>query len=163
MGFFYLVAGIIEDSLLLFWIFAIVSVVVLFFKKKKLFYLLAGVSLAWLFLISVSPLPQYLISELEDDFPIIDHTAFNRSDSISILVLGGGHSIAPSIPATAQLTNIALARLAEAVRISKFLPCSIIITSGYSASGRITQAEVLQAAALELGFPQDRINVSKRP
>jgi uncharacterized SAM-binding protein YcdF (DUF218 family) len=111
----------------------------------------------------MSPMPQYLISKLEDDFPGIDHDALDKKDSIDILVLGGGHSITPSLPATAQLTNTALARLVEAVRLSRFFPCSIIITSGYSASGRVTQAEMLHSAALELGVPAERLEISANP
>jgi uncharacterized SAM-binding protein YcdF (DUF218 family) len=163
MRFLQFVAGIIEDAFLVFWMLAVLSIIFHFFEKKKIFYILAILSLTWLFIISVSPLPQYLIAKLEDDFPVIDHSAFDEKDSINILVLGGGHSIAPSLPATSQLSGIALARLTEALRISSLLPRSIIITSGYSASGRVTQAEMLQAAALEMGVHIQRIKISSRP
>jgi uncharacterized SAM-binding protein YcdF (DUF218 family) len=70
---------------------------------------------------------------------------------IFILVLGGGHSIAPDLTPADQLSTDALTRLSEAIRLHRLLPGSKIVFSGSSISKRTTQAQMLGMAAIDLG------------
>lgn len=83
---------------------------------------------------------------------------FKSNRPVHILVLGGGHTIAPGFTHADQLSFYALGRLAEAIRIHKKIPGSKIVCSGFSVSGGTTQAEMLAMTALDLGIsPADTL------
>lgn len=119
--------------------------------------MLFAYSANWLFLISISPLSTWLTLQRESRFPIL----LQVPDSISaphILVLGGGHSISPTLPPNNQLSEPALARLCEGIRLYRQRPGSKLVCSGHSASGRTPQAEMLAQTAVVLGVsPQDTL------
>lgn len=84
-----------------------------------------------------------------------------------VAVLGGGHGDATSLPAGQRLSASARARLIEGIRIARGLPDAWLVVSG-AAGGRAardaganeppeTHARVLADAAVELGFPRERI------
>jgi uncharacterized SAM-binding protein YcdF (DUF218 family) len=76
-----------------------------------------------------------------------------------IVVLGGGHggSHGP-LPACSKLSDSALGRLVEGVRLARLLPQSILVVSGPSdGAGGETHASVLTAAACSLGLPPQRV------
>jgi len=110
------------------------------------------IALSWFAIVYVSPIPQVVIYNLESRNPIIDLKSISSASNARILVLGGGHDIAPELPAGSQLTTSALARLCEGIRIQRIAHGSKLVCSGYSSSGRTTQAEMLALAALELGI-----------
>ena len=116
-----------------------------------------GYALCWLFLISVSPLPVYLAQQRESRHPVL----WQIPDSLAaphILVLGGGHSIAPTLPPNDQLSPKALARLAEGIRLKQQHPGAKLIGSGNSMSQRTPQATVLMNTAVALGIaPSDTL------
>ena len=112
---------------------------------------------AWLLLISATPLPAVLIRGLERQHPVYQPSP-GDSTATHVVVLGGGHSIAPALPPNDQLSPMALARLVEGVRIQRQLPNSRLVCSGFSSSGRTTQAEVQARAAILLGIsPADTL------
>jgi uncharacterized SAM-binding protein YcdF (DUF218 family) len=70
-----------------------------------------------------------------------------------IVVLGGGHRAAPGIPPTSQLSQSALSRIIEAVRLKRQLPQAKLIVSG-SAPGDPVSVALLYARTAELlGVP----------
>lgn len=116
-----------------------------------------GYALAWLFLISTTPLPVFLAKQRESRHAVL----WQIPDSIQrphILVLGGGHSIAPSLPPNDQLSHQALSRLAEGIRLKQQRPGARLIGSGNSMSNLTPQATVLMNAAVALGIaPADTL------
>lgn len=76
-----------------------------------------------------------------------------------VAVLGGGNSDMPGLSATSQLSNSALARIVEAVRILRVLPEARLIVSGPGDPGRPSHAAVLAAAAESLGVSASRITL----
>jgi uncharacterized SAM-binding protein YcdF (DUF218 family) len=108
-------------------------------------------ALTWLFLISVSPFPVYLVQQRESRFPVLWELP-EQSDSLHILVLGGGHTLSPDLPPHDQLSDQALARLSEGVRLKQQLPEAKLIGSGNSQSNRTSQATVLMNTAVSLGI-----------
>jgi uncharacterized SAM-binding protein YcdF (DUF218 family) len=116
-------------------------------KSSKVFFIF---SVGWLFLVSCSPIPQWLVHKMESKY-----TTFQPAESLPsptlILVLGGGHAIAPDLTPADQLSADALVRLSEAIRLHNLLPGSKLVCSGSSISKRTTQAQMLGLAALDLG------------
>jgi len=113
---------------------------------------LSAYAIAWLFVTSVSPLPIFLCKQRESRHAVL----WKIPDSLQnprILVLGGGHSIAPTLPINNQLSGKALSRLAEGIRLKQLHPNAKIIGSGNSVSKRTPQATVLMNTAVALGIP----------
>jgi uncharacterized SAM-binding protein YcdF (DUF218 family) len=76
-----------------------------------------------------------------------------------IVVLGGGNSDVPRLPATSQLSSSALGRIVEAVRLLRVLPGARLVVSGPGEPGRPTHASVLAQAACSLGVDRARITL----
>jgi uncharacterized SAM-binding protein YcdF (DUF218 family) len=118
-----------------------------------------------LFLLTASrPFPELLVGYLENQYqPLHDLEALSSLDSVHVLVLGGGHTADPDLPATGQLSTQALQRLTEGLRIHRQLPQSRLIVSGYGNRSSRSQAEILRQAALELGAEPERISIQAEP
>ncbi len=77
-----------------------------------------------------------------------------------VAVLGGGHGDNPALPAGQQLSVSARARLIEGIRIALLHPSATLIVSGPKNEpddDYPSHARILADAAVELGFPRDRI------
>jgi uncharacterized SAM-binding protein YcdF (DUF218 family) len=71
-----------------------------------------------------------------------------------VLVLGNGHVTNKNVSSVSQLSNTALMRLIEGIRIYKELDGAKLIVSGYAGDDMITpHAFVLRDVALSLGVP----------
>jgi uncharacterized SAM-binding protein YcdF (DUF218 family) len=118
-------------------------------------------AVTWFFLISVSPLPLYLVGQRESRFPVLWEIP-EQSVSPHILVLGGGHSVSPDLPPNDQLSDQALVRLSEGIRLKQQRPDAKLIGSGNSMSNRTPQAAVLMHTAVALGIsPRDTLHNSR--
>jgi uncharacterized SAM-binding protein YcdF (DUF218 family) len=127
--------------------------------KYKLAPYFKWATLVWLFLIYVSPLPQWLVYRLEYRYPPLMEVS--AMDSVHIVVLGGGSSIAPELPHHAQLSSTASSRLMESLRLYHQLPGAKLVFSGHSSSGRTSIAERMALAALDLQVsPADTLWIS---
>lgn len=156
------VVNFFVDPLNLFWV-ALLSAAVLFWCNfKKLSRALSFFALAWIFTITISPIPQWLIYNLEHKYEPWRPEPQSVNYPVHILILGGGHSIAPELPSTGQLMSSALGRITEGIRIHRLIASSKLICSGNSQSKRTTQAEMLANAAVELGvFPVDTLQLRR--
>lgn len=120
-------------------------------KRARFFWSIAAV---WFLLVSVSPIPAYLALERESRFAVLSNTpAFDLSatENIHIVVLGGGHIDAEGYYAYDRLSEPALKRLLEGLRLHQELPNSKLLCSGYAGKGIVTQAETLAEAAMLFG------------
>lgn len=118
----------------------------------------AWAGVLWLFLISTSPLPLWLARGLEARYPVLDPAGLAQGKSWHIMVLGGGHTNDPDVTPADRLSAEALGRLAEGMRLHRLLPGSKLVFSGYSTTGRPSQAENLAMAAVDLGVsPADTL------
>lgn len=124
-------------------------------KRKFLYKMMLATGLAWLLLASSSPLPQWLINNLEKKYQALQLEGAYLDSIKHILVLGGGSTISPNIPASLQLSGTSLIRLAEGIRIYQSLDSVKLVFSGYSRSKRTTIAELGALAAIELGVASE--------
>jgi len=129
-------------------------------KKSRAALIAIVSSLGWIILAGSTPTSQLMIYSLEKRFKPVDTSSIVRPYPDRILILGGGHTVSPGLPAGTQLSLVASSRLAEAIRVYQLLGGVKLVCSGFSASHRITQAEMLATAALELGVdPSDTIQL----
>jgi len=152
----------------LFWLLMIATMIIGLFKKERLFRWLFFSTVVWFLIISTPFLPVSLLNSLEIRYnPIFPEEAFKGNSEIDkkyhIVVLGGGHGFDERLPPNSILSSQALARLIEGIRLHRQLPGSKLVLSGYSSSGRTTQAERLQQTAILLGVEADDILLQKEP
>jgi len=132
--------------------------------RKKLFRRLFVFMLIWVLITSTALIPQNLLLSLEQKYlPLTEQEAELIEGDVHIIVLGGGHGFNEDLPANSLLSLQALARLNEGVRIHRLIPGSKLVLSGYSATGRTTQAEMLRYAALNIGIHPEDIILQKEP
>lgn len=119
------------------------------------------VALLWLALASTPPLPTLLVESLENQYtPLLQAPSFSLPTHI--LVLGGGHVSDERLPPNDQLSEQALSRLVEGIRLHRLIPGSKLALSGYSRPGITpSHAEVMAQTAIILGVnPQDTVLVT---
>lgn len=76
----------------------------------------------------------------------------------AIVVLGGGHSDMPGIPAASRLSASALARIVEGCRLASVIPEAQVWTSGPGVSSKgVAHAAVLAEVAGQLGVSKVRL------
>jgi uncharacterized SAM-binding protein YcdF (DUF218 family) len=106
-----------------------------------------------------------LLRPLESHYPAIPEFSANARvpDALErcrfVVVLGGGHSNLPALPATEKLSSSALARIVEAVRVAGVVPGARLIVSGPAEPGHPSHASVLAQAAISLGVDPARIDL----
>jgi uncharacterized SAM-binding protein YcdF (DUF218 family) len=148
----------------IFWLLLLVTIGVWFLKKKHLFKWLVISTIIWFLLISTPLLSNSVLNSLEDRYtPLYTEELINLEAEYHIVVLGGGHSFDSRLPSNSLLSVNALGRLNEAIRLHRQLPNSKLVLSGFSASGRTTQAEMLQQAALLLGVDKTATILQNEP
>ena len=103
-----------------------------------------------------------LLQPLEQRYPAVPE-ATSRTElppplqaCEAIIVLGGGHGDAPTLSRVNQLSASSLARMTEAVRLSRLLPDAQVIFAGHHPEG-ISHARVVSEAALSLGLDPARV------
>ena len=142
--------------------FWLVMLVALVFRKKKIAPYLVIYAILWLFIVSISPVPEWLTTRWESRYPVLEAVpdSLLKKESVHILILGGSHSSSPGLPVTTRLSPVTLGRLAEGIRLHRQVPDSRLVCSGYAGKNRLTQAEALAQAAVLLGVsPSDTLMV----
>ncbi|WP_211483041.1 YdcF family protein [Fodinibius roseus] len=136
-----------------------------FFKKSRLFRGLVVFVMVWFLIISTPFVPNLILNSLEDQYaPVYERELADQKARYHIIVLGGGHGFDSRLPANSLLSQKALGRLNEAIRLHRQLPNSKLVLSGFSSTeGQTTQAEMLQETALLLGVEREAILLQKEP
>jgi uncharacterized SAM-binding protein YcdF (DUF218 family) len=112
-----------------------------------------------LLLLCSSPLiSSHLVTPLERAYPALLHPeALSRqgqnpgSAPVWIVVLGGGHNSDPQLPPNSQISQAALGRVVEGVRLYRAIPGSKLLVSGGGAFDPVPEARVMAEIALSLG------------
>jgi uncharacterized SAM-binding protein YcdF (DUF218 family) len=117
-------------------------------KKTGKLFILIGV--LFLGVLSFEPLPNSLLRSLEYRYPPLLNLE-NIQNIKWVVVLGGGHTSDPALPATSQLSGASLARLMEGIRLYHGLPGSRLILSGGKPFERTAGAKIMAAVASDMG------------
>jgi uncharacterized SAM-binding protein YcdF (DUF218 family) len=121
-------------------------------RKKDWAIALATMAMALLLVLSTPFVPDLMVEHLEQSFPCLSTVSLRGASApVHVLVLGAGHTSDTRLPANDQLSDAALGRLIEGIRIHRLVPGSILITSGYAGRQAEQQAEVMGRAAALLG------------
>lgn len=158
------IAHLVLNPLTIFWVVLLLGLV-LRKKRARLSSILLLVAFLWLALLSTPLLPRLLASSLEDKYtPLLDPSHLATDPAIHIVVLGAGHTSDPRLPFNNQLSQVALGRLVEGIRLHQQLPDSKLVLSGYSREGIVhTHAEVLERTAVMLGVEENALLLLKTP
>jgi uncharacterized SAM-binding protein YcdF (DUF218 family) len=138
--------GVITLGLCLLW----------FTRRQRAGKILCSAGVVALALSSYDAVSNLFLTPLENDFPALlvpGHPCARDAQARQarwIVVLGGGHNTAPTLPPTSELNVVTLARVVEAVRLKHQVPSARLVVSGGYGAG-ITQADVARAAAVSLG------------
>ena len=154
----------ILDPFTLLGILLFILITAIFLKKDRLSRWSAIAAGLWFIIISTPLIPTLVIHSLERRYVPVDvATLPNKNAPYHIIILGGGHGFDDRLPANSLLSKRALGRLNEGIRLHRQLPNSKLVLSGFSASGRTTQAEMLQQTAFLLGIDPPRTILQEEP
>jgi uncharacterized SAM-binding protein YcdF (DUF218 family) len=141
------------SPLSLLWFGILLSILFYVLKKKFVSKVFASCSLLWLALVSTTFSTDLLIKSLESQYSTISFRELSEnSDSVNILVLGGGFSYDKELPVNQQLSEASLSRLIEGIKINLNFHKSSLIFSGDTNGDTISQAEVFVQTALMLNI-----------
>jgi uncharacterized SAM-binding protein YcdF (DUF218 family) len=160
-----LLSAVLQPCSLLLTVMTLGLVMLFFSKKPRIAKALLSAGLALLVLLSLGPVARALVRPLEMTYPPLLTEATSASDTLPdgspaprwVVVLGGGHTEGRSLAPVHQLSESSLVRLAEGIRLQRLLPGSQLVLSGGSNGMTASEAEVLAAAGVSLGAPQDRM------
>lgn len=137
--------------------FLLIGLLLIWFgKRPKAGKIIVTIGLVLLIGFSYGGLPAALITQLEYRYPPFQ--IVNHEDDIKwVVVLGGGLTADPRLPANSQLNGATLARVVEGIRIHRLLPDSKMVLSGGSPFGIKSNAEGMADTALMLGVDHNDI------
>jgi len=139
--------------------FLMVGLVLLFLDKNKLSKIFLSISLGMLFLFSFPPFSNFLVENLENQYPKYNYEA----DIKYIHVLGGGHNTDAMQPISSHLSSASTKRVLEGIIIHKNTPNSKIIFTGYAGDTNVTTAVMNAKLATTLGVDEDDLIINGLP
>ncbi|MGB1227300.1 MAG: ElyC/SanA/YdcF family protein [Poseidonibacter sp.] len=126
------------------------------YKKAKVFLFLG---LAWFVLLSFQPISNAIISPLENS-----HKALLEIPKVEyVLVLGAGHTTDEKLSITSQLSEVAVVRLNEGIRILKNQENAKLIVSGYKGFDKNFHSTMSKELAIKLGVKENLILKMSKP
>jgi uncharacterized SAM-binding protein YcdF (DUF218 family) len=121
-----------------------------FTRKEKIGKAVVLIGVVLLGILGYGFISEVLLRPLEYKYPPM--LKFDDAQSVKwLVVLGGGHTSDPQLPANSQLSGASLARLVEGIRLHNMLPGSKLILSGGSGFDEVPNSEVLADVALAIG------------
>ena len=132
-------------------------------QKQRLGKILVTLGTIFLFLFGSSLVSEKILTPLEGRYPALLHPETlvwqgeaNATSPKWIVVLGGGHVSDPRLPVVSQISQPALGRVVEGVRLYKAMPGSKLLLSGGGVYDPVPEADVMARIAVILGVsPQD--------
>jgi uncharacterized SAM-binding protein YcdF (DUF218 family) len=117
-----------------------------------------------LYAFSLNSVSGYLIRPLENAYPPLNLTSAEvvKKPVKWVVVLGAGHWTDKRLPPGAMLEEAALYRLNEGIRIANRFQDAVLVLSGGKIEDEQSNAQVMAAAAIDLGFNPGRIVLSDK-
>jgi uncharacterized SAM-binding protein YcdF (DUF218 family) len=137
-------------------------------RRKRAGKVLLGAGVALLTLLSCNVISEPLLMLFEYAHPPLGEQrlaewARSRPPGQTrwIVVLGGGHTADPALPATGRIGRMTMVRLAEGIRLYRKVPGSKLLLTGGTTLDRATDADVMDEVARSLGVPAEDIVLEK--
>jgi uncharacterized SAM-binding protein YcdF (DUF218 family) len=133
-----------------------------FVKFRRLGRILLAVGIFFLYLLSISPTADLLLTPLESKYAPLNPERLPRTGTL--VVLSGGASATDYLPASSRLTQSATQRLFEAVRLYHLMDRPKIVISGGSGNPfvQVTESALMRELLLDLGIPGKRIVIERK-
>lgn len=153
------------DPFNILWLLLVCTAGFWYLKKERLCKWTAIITAIWFLTVSTPLVPVIIINSLEDRYePLYPEQLTEPEAEYHIVVLGGGHGFDDRLPPNSLLSQNALGRLNEGIRLYRQLPNSKLVLSGSTSTpGRTTQAEMLQKTAILLGVDSSATIIQKEP
>jgi len=143
-----LIVGLLLIGLFLLWLT----------RKQKAGKVIITLGVVLLLILSYATVPDFFLSRFERKYPPLSETLI--SDKVQwVVVLGGGHTSDPELPATGQISDASLSRLVEGIRIHRQLPQSNLVLSGGIVFDPKPEARTMFEVASVLGVNQDNLTL----
>jgi uncharacterized SAM-binding protein YcdF (DUF218 family) len=133
-------------------------------RRQRLGKALVTLGTLLLLLLSFHFLPSELLTPLENRYPALLHpetiaweTGKPGPSPKWIVVLGGGHVSDPRLPVNSQISEAALGRVVEGVRLYHAIPGSRLLLSGGGVFDPVPESEVMARIAVLLGVKSQDI------
>jgi len=136
-----------------------VGLYLLHVRKYRLAKLMLSGSLFLLLLFSYPPFANFLVQNLENQYPKFDY----KQRVKYIHVLGNGHNTDPSQPISSQISSGGTKRVLEGIIIHKNMPHSKIIFTGYAGDTNTTNAVMNAKLAHALGVDYKEMIINGKP
>ncbi|MGB8993064.1 MAG: ElyC/SanA/YdcF family protein [Desulfobaccales bacterium] len=127
-------------------------------RRVRLGKILVSLGTLLLLLWSSPLISPHILTPLERHYPALLHPEALSRDGQNpgaspfwIVVLGGGHTSDPQLPVNSQISQAALGRVVEGVRLYRAIPGSKLLMSGGGAFDPVPEARVMAEIALSLG------------
>ena len=128
-----------------------------FLKFRRLGRVILAVGILFLYLLSISPTADLLLTPLESKYTPLNPGRLPRTGTL--VVLSGGASATDYLPVSSRLTQSSTKRLLEAVRLYYLMDRPKIVISGGSGNPlvQVTESALMRELLLDLGIPGKRI------
>ncbi len=140
-----------------------VLIIIALKRKQRLGKWLIAAAFVILMLASSGITSVYLLSGLENAYPVFKPDKENTRGIKWIVILGGGKNTCPDVPVSGRLDQEALQRLVEGIYISRRVPAARIILSGGIPENGMSNSKAYEITAVTLGIDKSRIVMEERP
>ncbi len=137
----------------------VLGVIFLYLKKELQAKVFLSSSLFFLFLFSYPPFSNFLVQNLENQYPKYEY----KQDIQYIHVLGSGHNTDEAQPISSHVGDAGTKRVLEGVIIQKQTLNSKIVFTGYAGDTNTTTAIMNSQLAIALGVTQEDMIINGLP
>lgn len=123
------------------------------------------VGVGLLLIVGQGAFSEMLIRPLETRIPTLRPESLHVGSGKAIkwvVVLGAGQTTDPTVPLTSQISDVALVRLVEGIRVYRALPGSLLVLSGGAVFDSRPEAVTMSRLAEQLGVDPDQIITETR-
>ena len=164
-----LIFELIQPTVQLVILLLIVAGLLLAGRRRRALQALTVLFVLWL--LYANPfLSGVMVDRLQNRYPMLTGEALTElqtlaksQEPIYVVVLGSGHTPDPRLEPAQMLSDEAVIRLVEGIRVHRQLPGSRLVTSASVKYGNYTQAEAMRDAAVALGVDPGSIHIQTDP
>ncbi|MBD0369839.1 MAG: envelope biogenesis factor ElyC [Pyrinomonadaceae bacterium] len=141
-----------------------------FTRRQRAGKIFTTIGVVLILLMSYPPLPDFFLHRIEQQYTPLEFSLHTEIEGVPeslssvkwIVVLGGGHSSDPKVPASSNLYSGTLYRLIESIELHRRLPGSRLIVSGSGIWRSDSEAAAMARTAEALGVLRENIVLEEK-